>query len=233
MLTDAEAGDHPVSLCLALTWCGCIIPLRIGDLQTTQRSIVRLKDHAQSHGLSAYYANGQCFEGQLAAKRGDFAAAEQLLRAGLGNLHRTQSETFYTVFLTGLAEVLMASGQRDESLVAADEALRRTEHSNAFWWMPEALRVKGEVLLLSEGDMKEAEDHSRRSLDLARRQGALSWELRAATSLARLLSDQGRFADAMALLKPVYERFTEVSPRPISMRHGRFSRPSTDTRRAS
>jgi predicted ATPase len=54
-----------------------------------------------------------------------------------------------------------------------------------------------------------AEDHFRQALDWARRQGALSWELRAATSLARLLRDQGRSADALALLQPVYDRFTE------------------------
>ncbi len=71
ILADAEAGDHPVSLCLALTWCGCIIPLRLGELPTATRSIVRLKDHAHSHGLSAYYANGLCFEGQLSGQQGD------------------------------------------------------------------------------------------------------------------------------------------------------------------
>ena len=54
-----------------------------------------------------------------------------------------------------------------------------------------------------------AEDHFRQALDLAHRQGALSWELRAATSLARLRRDQGRSADALALLEPVYNRFTE------------------------
>ena len=54
-----------------------------------------------------------------------------------------------------------------------------------------------------------AEDHFRQALDWARRQGALSWELRAAMSLARLLRDQDRPADAMALLQPVYDRFTE------------------------
>jgi len=54
-----------------------------------------------------------------------------------------------------------------------------------------------------------AEDHFQQALDWARRQGARSWELRAATSLARLLQAQGRFADAMALLQPVYDRFTE------------------------
>ncbi len=131
VLADAEAGDHPVSLCLALTWCGCIIPLRLGDLQTAERSIERLKDHAQSRGLSAYYANGLCFEGRLSAKRGDVVAAERLLRAGLKNLQQTQSETPYTVFLTGLAEVLMMSEQLGESLAAADEALQRAEHNQA------------------------------------------------------------------------------------------------------
>ena len=49
----------------------------------------------------------------------------------------------------------------------------------------------------------------RQALDEARQQGALSWELRAATSLARLLRDQGRHADAIACLRPVYDRFTE------------------------
>ncbi len=111
VLADAEAGDHPVSLCLALTWCGCIIPLRRGELQIAQRSIARLKDHAQSHGLSGYYANALCFEGQLSAKQGDVKAAERLLRAGLNNLQQTQSETLYTVFLNALAEVLMMAAK--------------------------------------------------------------------------------------------------------------------------
>jgi predicted ATPase len=73
------------------------------------------------------------------------------------------------------------------------------------------LRVKGELLLLqgTPGAAATAEEHFRQALDWARRQGALSWELRAATSLARLLRDQSRAADALALLHPVYDRFTE------------------------
>jgi predicted ATPase/DNA-binding winged helix-turn-helix (wHTH) protein len=209
VLADAEAGDHPISLCLALTWCGCIVPLRLGELEIAERAIARLKNHAQSHGLSAYHANGLCFEGQLAAKRGDAAAAERLLRAGLKNLQQTQSETLYTVFLTGLAEVLMTSAQLDEALATADGALKRTEQSNALWWMPEAIRIKGEVLLSCNSDSSQAEHHFHWSLSLAHSQGALSWELRAATSLARLLHDQGRSAEALALLQPVYDRFTE------------------------
>ena len=73
------------------------------------------------------------------------------------------------------------------------------------------LRIKGELFLLQSapGAAAAAEGHFRQALDWARRQGALSWELRTAISLARLLSDQGRSADATALLEPVYDRFTE------------------------
>jgi predicted ATPase len=54
-----------------------------------------------------------------------------------------------------------------------------------------------------------AEDHFRQALDWARRQGTLSWELRAATSLARLLRNQDLLVEGLAILRPVYERFTE------------------------
>jgi predicted ATPase/DNA-binding winged helix-turn-helix (wHTH) protein len=209
VLADAEAADHPGSRCLALTWCGCLIPLRLGKLQTAEYAIARLKDEAQSHGLSAYYANGLCFEGRLAFKRGDAATAERRLRAGLKNLQQTQSETFYTLFLTGLAEVLMTPAQLDEALATAEEALARTERGNALWWMPEAIRIKAEVLLLFEGATNQAEDLFHRCLDLAHRQGAVSWQLRAATSLARWLRDRSRQAEALAVLKPVYDRFIE------------------------
>jgi predicted ATPase len=77
--------------------------------------------------------------------------------------------------------------------------------------MAELLRIKGELLLMqgAPGAAAAAEGHFRQALDWARRQGALSWELRAAASLARLLRDQGHAADAMAVLQPVYDRFTE------------------------
>ncbi len=210
LLADAEAADHPVSLCYALIWCGCPISLRLGDLETAEHSIHRLKDHAEEHALSSYYACGLGFEGQLSAKRADLADAERLIRASLGGLRQAQYEILYTPFLSGLAEVLAAAGDLDDGLAVADEALQRTERNNAFWWMPEALRIKGDVMLLShKADPTVAEDHFRRSLDLARRQGALSWELRTAMSLARLQRDQGCRREALDLLTSVHGRFTE------------------------
>ncbi len=76
---------------------------------------------------------------------------------------------------------------------------------------PEFLRLRGELLLLqtAPANAKPSEDLFRQALDFAHQNGALSWELRAATSLARLLRNQGRQAEAIVCLQSVYDRFTE------------------------
>ena len=73
------------------------------------------------------------------------------------------------------------------------------------------MRLNGELFLLQSSSpvSQTAEDLFRQALDGARRQEVLSWELRAATSLARLLRDRGRIGEARDLLAPIYERFTE------------------------
>jgi len=92
-----------------------------------------------------------------------------------------------------------------------NEALTRSERTEARWCIAELLRIKG-VLVLHEGgpnSAEVAEGHFLKALDWARRQGALSWELRTATSLSRLWHDQGRTQEAHRLLAPIYDRFTE------------------------
>ena len=77
--------------------------------------------------------------------------------------------------------------------------------------MAELLRIKGEICRLGESAdaAREAGGYFRQALDWARRQGALSWELRAATSLAKLWHHNDKTADADKLLSSVYDRFTE------------------------
>jgi len=210
LLADLQADSHPVSLCLALTWCGCLISLWIGDLRAAEHSIALLEHHAEKHSLSSYSACALGFEGQLSARHGDIASAERQLRASLEGLRLAHYEVLYTPFLSSLAEILATTGRLEEAYAAADAALQRAERNQALWWLPEALRIKGEALLLSNRtDAPAVEDHFRRSLDLAHRQGALSWELRGAASLARLWRGQGRNREARELLTSVYARFTE------------------------
>ena len=110
--------------------------------------------------------------------------------------------------LSQLVEALVHAGRMAEGLAVLEAGMEQFE---AGCYTPELLRLKGELFLLqgTPAAAETAEDLFRQALDEARRQGALSWELRAATSLARLLRNQGRPADAIACLQPIYDRFTE------------------------
>lgn len=90
------------------------------------------------------------------------------------------------------------------------EAIERAENGLAGVFAAEILRVKAERLLRASHEQDgAAEAVLQQSLSIARRQGALSWELRAAMSLSRLWKSHGRTVDARGLLQPVYARFTE------------------------
>ncbi len=205
----AHDANHPVSLCIALNHSSILL-VRIGDLERAEYCIDELIDHAGKHSLVPYYAAGLCGKGSLLATRGDLVAAEQWLRSGLERTREVAYYLFYAFFLGQLAEVLGRAGRIEEGLVEIDAALRYANEFESLWCMPELLRIKGNILAKQDRpDFAAVYDHLTQALDLAHQQGALSWELRAATSLARLLIDQGRSADATALLRPVYDRFTE------------------------
>ena len=116
-----------------------------------------------------------------------------------------------SLLLAELAAGLGRAGQIAEGLGVVDKALARSEQTEAGWCLAELLRTKGELLLLERVPIavETAEKCFHRALDVARDQGALSWELRAATSLARLWRGQQRVNQARKLLGPVYRRFTE------------------------
>ena len=210
LVADTQVSGHPFSACLALLWCGCGIPLLVGDFETTERSIAQLREHAERHALSAFLAHAAGFKGLLSLKQGQTEAGIRLLRIGLDGLRRAQSQVLYILYLGGLSEGLAASGDVGGSVAAANEALQRLERNQEFWLMPETQRIKGEILLVKGiADTAEAEDLFRQSLSLAHRQGGLSWELRSAMSLGRLYHADGRSREACDLLSPIYDRFSE------------------------
>ena len=95
------------------------------------------------------------------------------------------------------------------------EALARIERTGERWFEAELHRLKGEILLGGcKPSLADAETEFRQAITIARAQGARFWELRAATSLARLWRDQRRHEDARRLLAPVYTWFTEGSNTP-------------------
>jgi hypothetical protein len=108
-----------------------------------------------------------------------------------------------------LAEALRDQGNRTDGLAAVAEGLARTAQTGARVSEAELLRVKGELTMLDPPDEAEAERCFRTAIEIARGQSARWWELRAATSLARLLKRQGKIAEAHKMLSDVYGWFTE------------------------
>jgi predicted ATPase len=210
-IEDARAANHAISLCHVLAHAACPIALWVGDLAAAEHYVRMLLDHSSRHALARWHAFGLGHQGVLVIKRGDLNTGWQLLRAGLDEFGETRFLFDCVGFQGTLARALGDADQGAEGLAVIEEALAWTERTEERWRIAEFLSLKGELLLLqdSPGAAAAAEDHFRQALDWARRQGALSWELRAATSLARLLRDQSRAADALALLQPIYDRFTE------------------------
>ena len=209
-IREARGVDSPVALCVALAAVGGIHLVKMGYLEDAEHCIEELIDHSGKHSLHPYHAFGLCAKGGLTAARGEMAEAERLLRTGLQRLRVVAYLPLVAYFQGELAAVLASSGRIDEALVEIDDALRSAEESESLWCMPELMRIKGDVLLLSDPvDTIAAEKQFGLSLDLAHKQGALSSELRAATSLARLQRDRGRPREAREILAGVYGRFTE------------------------
>jgi predicted ATPase len=208
-VADARATNHAISLGQVLVVAACPIALWVGDLAAAEHYVEMLLDHSTTHAMGHWRVFGRCYEGMLVIQRGDVDTGLRLLRAAFAEPGAAEAAARLTAFLISAASG--HAGPIADELTAIEDAIVRSDLTEERWLNAELLRVKGERFLWqgAPGAVGAAEDHFRQALDWARRQGALSWELRAATSLAQLWRDQDRSADARALLQPVYARFTE------------------------
>ena len=206
---EALSINHRLSLCNALAQAACPVALMAGDLLAAERYTKMLLDQTASDELDIWRAYGRCFEGELHVKRG--AAGLQQLKAGIDELRRARFVQYLTTFLGALAEGLAVAGDALLAKATIDEAIVRSEQSAERWCSPELLRIRGVVVLRRDANHAagNAEEDFLESIELARTQEALAWELRTTTSLARLRRDQGMIGEAYELLAPIYSRFTE------------------------
>ena len=208
-IEEARGTRHPSVLCVSLAWAAGIVFLNLGEWDRADQFGDELIDLAHKHSLRPFYAAGLCVRGSLAAKRGDPDAGIDLLRAGLAEMKKTSYLLFYPLYVAELAAALGAIGRIGDGISELDEALHFAEIDYR-WFVPELLRVKGDLLALrSSDDMVPIESLYRRSMTQAREQQALYWELCSATSLAELLQRQNRHAEARSVLATVYDQFTE------------------------
>jgi len=196
-----------MSLCYALVDAACPISAWIGDLPAAERYGAMLIDHAERHSLGVWRAYGMAWQIWASNKHEDADSVARVLREALLSVRQTRFFTYYSISLAWLEQMRATAEQIAEGLRVTENALR---DGNELWCVPELLRVRGELLLLQDAtNIAAAEDNFRQALDWAGRQGALSWELRAAMSLSRLQRNQGRTSEALAQITSVYERFRE------------------------
>ncbi|HEY5204527.1 MAG TPA: adenylate cyclase, partial [Roseiarcus sp.] len=129
---------------------------------------------------------------------------------GLIALRSTGNTMWTPLFLTHLAQANAELGQFETAGSNIHEAMTTVEVTKERWYEAEIHRVAGEIALLgTAADTVKAEAYFASALKIARKQKAKSWELRAATSMARVLCLQGKQSTARDILVPVYAWFTE------------------------
>ena len=208
-IRDAEHRNHPASLAVALSWVPGVF-LWIGDLRSAEEHVDWLISHAESHSLGPYLAVGRGYKGALAVCKGDARGGVESLQDCLGQLRTMRHAMRYTEFKLSLVQGLAAMGQFGKGMTLVDETIALVEASGELLYMPEALRVKGSVLLsMPQRRAHEAQLCFMQSLDWSRRQDARSWELRTAIDLARLWAAQGRCESAREVLLPIFNQFVE------------------------
>jgi len=211
-LTLAQKLAHPFTLATALNFAAGLHYFR-REPRATQEKAEALLLLSREHGFPFWEAWGSCLRGWALAEQRHGEGIEQA-RQGLAILQATGAELIRWFALTPLAEAYGKMGQIDEALATLAQALAVIHKSDYRVFEAELYRVKGDLVLLSktqslEARAREAEECFRQAIDIARRQNAKSWGLRAATSLSRLWQRQGRKEEAQQLLAQIYGWFTE------------------------
>jgi predicted ATPase/predicted Ser/Thr protein kinase len=209
-LAVARELDHPASLAHALAQStGLAMFLR--DVETLRDQTDTLLRLSTEKGVVLFRAFGTFVEGWLLVEGQQTTEGIARLRQGLAAIEAAGSLLGRPFLLAKLAEAHGKAGNAEEGLTVLSDATSVARKTGDRTYEAELLRLEGELLLErgASAAPTEAEVCFRRALDCARETGARSWELRATTSLSRLLLTRGDRDEARRLLSETYGRFTE------------------------
>jgi class 3 adenylate cyclase/predicted ATPase len=208
-LQRARRLRHPHTLAYGLLIVGLVAlcARKTAEAEELGNELVALSNE---HRFAFFSGMGQIFQGWALAQRGEGRAAVQRIREGFAAAEATGWRSHEPGLFGLLAEALAATGAIGDGLTVLSEALATAEETGAIGADAELHRLRGELRRrLPSPDSTDVEGCFRTALTVAREQGTHGYELRAAVSLARLLSVQGRRAEVREALAPGYSRFTE------------------------
>jgi predicted ATPase len=208
-VVHAREFGHAYTLAYSL-WHTAMARVFARDVAQVERFAEESATIAARHGFPFWCALSETLLGWVVARQGRAADGIVRMRAGLAATTATGTRFHEPLHLGLIAEGLALDGRAKEGLALLDEALSRAAETGEVAAEAELRWLQGELLQrLGAANAGTAEAAFAQALSVARRQGSRGYELRSATSLARLWQDQGRRAEARDLLAPVYAWFTE------------------------
>jgi predicted ATPase len=208
-LAFAQTLSDPFCLVLAEYDFGALRQYRREAVaaQETEESVIAL---CAEHGFPDWLAQATTLRGWAMAEQGHNEEGIAQVQEGLAAYRATGAELMRPYFLMLLGDACRDTNRLDHGLIALTEALAAAnEHENR-QFEAETHRLKGDLLLKqSDSNAPEARSCFERAIEIARKQSAKSWELRATMSLARLLATQGHCGEARTMLADIYGWFTE------------------------
>ena len=208
-LALAQAVHHPFSLALAQAYTAMLQQFRREPPTAHTHAELALSVCAKQ-GFAYYLAWGTIIQGWVLAAAGRREEGRAQLQQGLTTLQATGGGLRIPYYLVLLAEAEGEVGEAEKGLRVLEEASRHLDQTQECWVAAQLYCLRGDLwLAVSPANPLAAEACFHHALEVARSQYAKSWELRAATSLARLRRQQGKHQEAYDLLAPVYHWFTE------------------------
>jgi class 3 adenylate cyclase/predicted ATPase len=204
----AREVDDPYSTPMALAWKGVLHYMR-REREHTREHAEGMIAHGDRLGIPLLQGIGKVYRGwALTVSQKGEGAVE--LTQGLAELARHATGIGAPSMLGMLAEVSLQAGRHEDALGALGVGVVRAQEKGQHYYDPELHRLRGEILLDANAEARqEPETQFRQALEIARSQESKWFELRAATSLARLWHSAGDDDRARDLLAPVYDWFTE------------------------
>jgi predicted ATPase/DNA-binding winged helix-turn-helix (wHTH) protein len=205
---EAASMHHTLTLAHVLADAACPVALMIGDLDLAEHYTAMLHEQTKTHSLDVWNTYAVGFAGEIRVRRGDVATGLDRLRGAIETLAQAEFILYRTAFMASLAQGFIAAGKTAGALATVRDAIAQCDRTGEAWLLAEFYRLRGEAQLQGQ-DAEAGEASLMQAVEIARKQGALAWELRAATSLARHWKSTRRSPKARALIAPVVAKFSE------------------------
>ena len=208
---EGRANGHALTFCSVLGQAACPIAFLAGDYEAAERYGAELLEHTDRHAIRLWSLWARAFNALIVARRTDVETGLPLLR---DELNRAGDARFLPRFLPLLGELAACFGEANQvhqGFDTIEDALARCNDRQERWYLPELLRIKGELMLRETPQSEAAETCFHDAMDLATQQGANFWQLRCAISVAQLWVGQDRRAEALPILEKASSALTEGS----------------------